>query len=53
MCRVYLHQASMGKSNPKFENKIVLVFEKVTQLVARALVAIRRKKKIVKLKPQY
>ena len=51
MCRVYL-PASMGKSNKK-THTIILIFEKVTQLVARALVAIRRKKKIVKVKRQH
>ena len=43
MYRVYLNQATMGKSNQKWENRIILVFEKVTQLVARALVALRKK----------
>ena len=43
----------MGKSNQKIgKAHSYLVFEKVTQLVARALVAIRRKKKLVKVKPQ-
>ena len=52
MCRVYLHQASMGKSSKKI-GKIhnYPSFWKVTKLVARALVAIRRKKKLVK--PQH
>ena len=34
-----------------WENKSV--FEKVTQLVARALVAIRKRKKLIKKKPQH
>ena len=29
------------------------MFEKVTQLVVRALVAVRKQKKLVKLKPQH
>ena len=36
-----------------WKNTIILVFEKVTQLVARALVAIRKKKKFVKVKKQH
>ena len=41
MCRVYFHQAIMEKSNQKTGKlTVILVFEKVTQLVARALVAI-------------
>ena len=44
----------MGKSNKKIEkNTIILAFEKVTQVVARALVAIRRTKKLIKVKPQH
>ena len=31
----------------------ILVFEKVSPLVARALVAVRKKKKLVKVKPQH
>ena len=35
----------MGKSNQKIEKRtIILVFEKVTRLAARALVAVRKKK---------
>ena len=37
----------------QIEHSIILAFEKVNQLVARALVAIRKKNKIVKLKPQH
>ena len=40
----------MGKSNQKI-GKTVL--EKVTQLVTRALVAITKNKKLVKVKPQH
>ena len=41
MCRVYFHQAIMEKSNQKTGKlTVILVFEKVTQLVTRALVAI-------------
>ena len=39
MCRVYFHQATMGKSNQKI-GKTVL--ENVTPLVTRELVAIRK-----------
>ena len=43
-----------GKIKSKnWKNTIILVFEKVTQLVAKALVAIRKKKKLVKAKPQH
>ena len=36
---------TMGKSNQKIEKRtIILVFEKVTRLAARALVAVRKKK---------
>ena len=41
MCRVYFHQAAMGKSNQKI-GKTVL--ENVTPLVTRELVAIRKTK---------
>ena len=46
MCRVYLHEVSMRRLNQNIGKKhaFILVFEKVTQLVARALVAIRKKK---------
>ena len=49
-CRVYFHQTKMGKSNQKV-GKTVL--KKVTQLVTRALVAIRKNKKLLKVKPQH
>ena len=42
----------MGKSNQKVgKTKNTLAFEKVTQLVVRALVALRKQKKLVKVKP--
>ena len=45
MCKVHFHQAIMEKSNQKTgKHTVILVFEKVTQLVARASVAIRKKK---------
>ena len=46
MCRVYFHQASnYGKIRSKsWENTIILMFKKVTQLVAQALVTIRKNK---------
>ena len=45
MCRAYFHQATMGKSNQKVgKTKNTLVFEKVTQLVVRAMVAVRKQK---------
>ena len=54
MCRAYFHQATMGKSNQKVgKTKNTLVFKKVTQLVLRALVAVRKQKKLVKVKPQH
>ena len=50
----YFHQATMGKSNQSRENtKNALVFKKVTQLVVRALAAVRKQKKLVKVKPQH
>ena len=52
MCRVYFHQATMGQQIKKKE-KQKIVFEKVTQLVERALVDVRKKKKLVKVKPQH
>ena len=54
MCSVYFHQATIGKSNQKnWKNTIILVFEKVIQLVARALVTVRKKIKVVKVKSQH
>ena len=54
MCRVYFHQTTMGKSNQKVGNtKNALVLKKVTQLVVRTLVAVRKQKKLVKVKPQH
>ena len=54
MCRIYFHQATMEKSNQKSGKiLIILVFNNFTQLVTRALVAIRKKKKILKMKPQH
>ena len=54
MCRVYFHQDTVGKSNKKLEkHTLILVLKNVTQPVARALVAIRKKKKLVKVKPQH
>ena len=50
MCRAYFHQANMGKSNQKEKHK---KYTKVTQLVIRALVAKRKQKKLVKVKPQH
>ena len=44
----------MGKSNQSREDtKNALVFKKVTQLVVRALAAVRKQKKLVKVKPQH
>ena len=40
----------MGKSNQKIQKT---VFENVAELVARALVAVRKNKKLVKVKPQH
>ena len=52
MCRVYLHQASMGKSSQKIgKTHNYPSFGKVTRLVARTLVAIKTKKKLVKVRP--
>ena len=48
MSRVYFHQSIMGKSNQKIgktQKSKILVFEKVTQLAVKALVAVRKKKK--------
>ena len=42
-----------NKSKTSKNTKNILVFEKVTQLVARALVAVRQKKKLVKVKSQH
>ena len=54
MCRAYFHQATTGKSNQKRgKTKNTLVLEKVTQLVANALMAVRKQKKLVKIKPQH
>ena len=51
MCRVYLHQASMGKSSQKIgKTHNYPSFGKVTRLVARTLVAIKTKEKISKSK---
>ena len=35
------------------KNTIILDFEKVNQLVARVLVAVRKKKKLVTVNPQH
>ena len=40
----------MGKSNQKIQKTVL---EKVTQLVTGALVAIKKIKKLVKVKPQH
>ena len=53
MCRVCFHQAIIGKSNQRIGKAIILVFEKFTQLVARASVTVRKNKKLVKVKPQH
>ena len=42
-----------NKSKSRKNTKNILVFEKVTQLVERALVDVRKKKKLVKVKPQH
>ena len=43
-----------GKINSKDrKNTVIPVFQKVTELVARTLVAIRKKEKLVKVKPQH
>ena len=42
-----------NKSKTSKNTTNILVFEKVTQLVARALVAVRKKKKLVKVKSQH
>ena len=44
------HSKIKSKNRKKY--KIILVFGKVTQVVAKALLAIRIKKKIVKVEPQ-
>ena len=52
MC--YFHQAIMGKSNQKVaKHKKYTSLRKITQLVVRALVAVRKLKKLVKVKPQH
>ena len=45
MCRAFFHQATMGKSKQKVGKKQnTLGFKKVTQLVLRALVAVKKQK---------
>ena len=44
------HKANQIKN---WKKTSILVFEKVFQLVTRALVVVRRKKKLVKVKPQH
>ena len=53
MCRVYLHQATMVKSNNRKKCKIILVFGKATQAIVKVLVAVRIKKILVQVKPQH
>ena len=54
MCRAYFHQTTRGKSNQKVgKTKNTLVFKKVTELVVRTLVAVRKQKKLVKVKAQH
>ena len=54
MCRVYFHQDTMKKPNQKIGKTLnYLVFRKVTQLVTRTLVVIRKENKVVKMKPQH
>ena len=54
MCRAYFHQTTMAKSNQKVGGtKNTLVFKKVTQLVVRTFVAVRKEKKLLKVKPQH
>ena len=45
MCRAFFHQATMGKSKQKVgKTQNTLGFKKVTQLVLRALVAVKKTK---------
>ena len=45
MCRAFFHQATMGKSKQKVgKTQNILGFKKVTQLVLRALVAVKKQK---------
>ena len=45
MCRAFFHQATMGKSKQKVgKTQNTLGFKKVTQLVLRALVAVKKQK---------
>ena len=50
-CRVCFHHATMGNSNQKIGKPIILVFEKVFQLVAKSLGTLKTKKKLLKVKP--
>ena len=54
MCGVYFHQVTMeNKSENRRNTKNILVFQNIIQLVSRALVAVREKKKLVNMKPQH
>ena len=45
MCRAFFHQATMGKSKQKVgKTQNTLGFKKVTQLVLRAFVAVKKQK---------
>ena len=50
MCRVYFYQATMGKSIQKTEK--ILNYPSY-QLVAGTLGIVRKKKQLVKIKPQH
>ena len=54
MCRIYFHETTKGKSNQKIEKTHNYPsVPKITHLVTRAMVAVRKKIKLVKVKPQH
>ena len=57
MCRVHFHQATnyeqIKSKNRKKTHVIILALEKVTQLVALALVAAKKKKQLLIVNPQH
>ena len=54
MCRIYFHETTMGKSNQKIEKTHNYPsVPKITHLVTTAMVAVRKKITLVKVKPQH
>ena len=55
MCRVFFHQPTMGKSNRKIHNypSFQKIYSTYAKIYVRALVAVGKRKKLVKVKPKH